>query len=180
MELLNYKQIDNEIEKLANEILKRNSDIESLAIVGIQTKGVNVAKRLSEKIKKIKDLSKEIPFGILDITLYRDDLHEAGADIPTIKDTDIPFDVNNKNIILVDDVLYTGRTIRSALDVLKDFGRPKSIQLAVLVDRGYRELPIQPDYVGLVHHTKNRICVNMGNEISDSDKVYVENENGSL
>ncbi|MBQ3834709.1 MAG: bifunctional pyr operon transcriptional regulator/uracil phosphoribosyltransferase PyrR, partial [Elusimicrobia bacterium] len=139
-EILNSKQIDSEIEKLAKEILQKNIDIENIAIVGIQTKGVNVAKRISKKIINVKNLSKEIPFGILDITLYRDDLQEAGADIPTIKDTNIPFDVSNKNIILVDDVLYTGRTIRSALDVLKDFGRPKSIQLAVLVDRGYREL----------------------------------------
>ena len=174
MEILNSKQINDEIEKLANGILSKNSDIENVAIVGIQTKGVSVAKRLSKKIEKIKNLSKEIPFGILDITLYRDDLQEAGADIPTIKDTNIPFDVNNKNIILVDDVLYTGRTIRSALDVLKDFGRPKSIQLAVLVDRGYRELPIQPDFVGLVHHTKNRVCVNLDNESRENDTVTVE------
>ncbi len=174
MEILNSQQIDNEIEKLAKEISATNDDIENIAIIGIQTKGVNVAKRLSKKIKDIKKLTKEIPFGILDITLYRDDLQEAGADIPTIKDTDISFDVSNKNIILVDDVLYTGRTIRSALDVLKDLGRPKCIKLAVLVDRGYRELPIQPDYVGLIHHTKSRICVNMGDEISDADRVYVE------
>ena len=174
MEILNSKQINNEIEKLANEILSENKDIENIAIVGIQTKGVSVAKRLSKKIEKIKNLSKEIPFGILDITLYRDDLQNAGADIPTIKDTNIPFDISNKNIILVDDVLYTGRTIRSALDVLKDFGRPKSIQLAVLVDRGYRELPIQPNFVGHVYHTKNRICVNLDDESSENDTVTVE------
>ncbi len=174
MEILSSKQIDNEIDKLAKKILEKNTDIEELVIIGIQTKGVNVAKRLSKKIKNIKNLSKEIPFGILDITLYRDDLQEAGADIPTIKDTNIPFDVNNKNIILVDDVLYTGRTIRSALDVLKDFGRPKSIQLAVLVDRGYRELPIQPDYVALIHHTKNKIVVNLNDDISNEDMVTEE------
>ncbi len=172
MELLNSKQINSKIENLANEIIKQN--IDNIAIIGIQTKGVAVAKRLSRTIESIKNLKEQIPFGILDITLYRDDLQEAGADIPTIKDTDIPFDINNKNIILVDDVLYTGRTIRSALDVLKDFGRPKSIKLAVLVDRGYRELPIQPDFVGLVHHTKNRICVNLDDESSDDDTVTVE------
>ena len=121
-------------------------------------------------------MKEQIPFGILDITLYRDDLQEAGADIPTIKDTNIPCDINNKNIILVDDVLYTGRTIRSALDVLKDFGRPKSIKLAVLVDRGYRELPIQPDFVGLVHHTKNRICVDMDDAVSNDDKVVIDDK----
>jgi len=172
MEILNSKQIDSKIESLAKEILNQN--IDNIAIVGIQTKGVTVAKRLSKKIQSINKSNEEIPFGILDITLYRDDLQEAGADIPTIKDTDIPFDINNKNIILVDDVLYTGRTIRSALDVLKDFGRPQSIKLAVLVDRGYRELPIQPDFVGLVHKTKSRICVDINDDISDKDIVTVE------
>ena len=172
MEILNSQQISAKIEDLATEILKQN--ICDIAIVGIQTKGVVVAKRLSRKIESLQKMKEQIPFGILDITLYRDDLQEAGADIPTIKDTDIPFDISNKNIILVDDVLYTGRTIRSALDVLKDFGRPKSIKLAVLIDRGYRELPIQPDFVGLIHHTKNKICVNLNEECSDDDTVTVE------
>ncbi|MBQ4178979.1 MAG: bifunctional pyr operon transcriptional regulator/uracil phosphoribosyltransferase PyrR [Elusimicrobia bacterium] len=174
MEILNSKQIDSTIEKLANEIIKQN--IDDIIVIGIQTKGVTVAKRLSRKIENIKNMKEQIPFGILDITLYRDDLQEAGADIPTIKDTNIPCDINNKNIILVDDVLYTGRTIRSALDVLKDFGRPKSIKLAVLVDRGYRELPIQPDFVGLVHHTKNRICVDMDDAVSNDDKVVIDDK----
>ena len=174
MEILNSKQIDSTIEKLANEIIKQK--IDDIIVIGIQTKGVTVAKRLSRKIENIKNMKEKIPFGILDITLYRDDLQEAGADIPTIKDTNIPCDINNKNIILVDDVLYTGRTIRSALDVLKDFGRPKSIKLAVLVDRGYRELPIQPDFVGLVHHTKNRICVDMDDEVSVDDKVVADDK----
>ncbi len=172
MEILNSKQIDLQIENLAKEIL--NQHIDNIAIVGIQKKGVTVAKRLSKKIQSIKKTNENIPFGILDITLYRDDLQEPGADIPTIKDTDIPFDINNKNIILVDDVLYTGRTIRSALDVLKDFGRPKSIKLVVLIDRGYRELPIQADFVGLVHKTKSRVCVNVNDDISDRDVVTVE------
>lgn len=174
MEILNSKQIDSKIESLANEIVKQN--INDIVVIGIQTKGVIVAKRLSRKIESIKNMKEQIPFGILDITLYRDDLQEAGADIPTIKDTDIPCDINNKNIILVDDVLYTGRTIRSALDVLKDFGRPQSIKLAVLVDRGYRELPIQPDFIGLIHHTKNRVCVDMDEEVSDNDKVIIIDE----
>lgn len=172
MEILNSKQIDSAIENLAKEIVKQN--IDDIIVIGIQTKGVTVAKRLSRKIENIKNMKEQIPFGILDITLYRDDLQEAGADIPTIKDTNIPCDINNKNIILVDDVLYTGRTIRSALDVLKDFGRPKSIKLVVLVDRGYRELPIQPDFVGLVHHTKKKVCVDMDDESSDNDIVTVE------
>lgn len=111
----------------------------------------------------------------MDITLYRDDLGH-NADIPTIKDTSLPFDINGKNIILVDDVLYTGRTIRSALDVLKDYGRPKSIQLVVLIDRGYRELPIQADFVGLAHHTKDEICVQFV-EIDGKDMVYLDSSN---
>ncbi|MBR3627361.1 MAG: bifunctional pyr operon transcriptional regulator/uracil phosphoribosyltransferase PyrR [Elusimicrobia bacterium] len=174
MEILNSKQIDSTIEKLANEIVKKN--IDDIVVIGIQTKGVAVAKRLSRKIESIKNMKEQIPFGILDITLYRDDLQEVGADIPTIKDTNIPCDINNKNIILVDDVLYTGRTIRSALDVLKDFGRPQSIKLAVLVDRGYRELPIQPDFAGLIHHTKNRICVDMNDDVSNDDKVVIDDK----
>lgn len=176
MEILNSKQINSVIESLAKDIVKSTNGAD-IAVIGIQTKGVTVAKRLSGKIENIKKMKEEIPFGILDITLYRDDLQEIGADIPTIKDTIIPFDINNKNIILVDDVLYTGRTIRSALEVLKNIGRPKSIKLAVLIDRGYRELPIQPDFVGLVHHTKNRVCVNLNDEFSKKDNVSVEKNN---
>ena len=113
-----------------------------------------------------------IPFGTLDITLYRDDLDDFGADIPVIKDTIIPFDISQKNIVLIDDVLYTGRTVRAALDVLMDFGRPKSIQLAVLVDRGHRELPIEANYVGIKHQSKESIKVECL-ECDDKDRVIV-------
>lgn len=170
--ILTQEEIKKTITKLAKAILKKNEDLSELAVVGIQTRGVFLAKRLLNEIVRIKKMKTEIPFGFLDITLYRDDLGQ-NADIPTIKDTNIPFDVNGKNIILVDDVLYTGRTIRSALDVLKDFGRPKSIQLVVLIDRGYRELPIQADFIGLSHYTKDKVCVDFV-EIDGKDIVVVK------
>ncbi len=173
--ILTQEEIKKTITKLAKAILKKNEDLSELAVVGIQTRGVFLAKRLLNEIVRIKKMKTEIPFGFLDITLYRDDLGQ-NADIPTIKDTNIPFDVNGKNIILVDDVLYTGRTIRSALDVLKDFGRPKSIQLVVLIDRGYRELPIQADFIGLSHYTKDKVCVDFV-EIDGKDMVYLSSSN---
>jgi pyrimidine operon attenuation protein/uracil phosphoribosyltransferase len=133
--------------RIAHEILERNRGVEELAIIGIRTRGVPLAKRLARTIREIS--GHEIPTGALDITLYRDDLmrHAVGAQ-PVVRSTEIPFSIDDKRILLVDDVLYTGRTIRAALDALIEFGRPKSIQLVVLVDRGHRELPIKADYVG--------------------------------
>ncbi len=133
--------------RIAHEILERNRGVEQLALVGIRTRGVPIAKRLAHAVKEIN--GHEIPTGALDITLYRDDLmrHAVGPQ-PLIRRTEIPFSIDDKRILLVDDVLYTGRTIRAALDALIDFGRPKAIQLVVLVDRGHRELPIKADYVG--------------------------------
>jgi pyrimidine operon attenuation protein/uracil phosphoribosyltransferase len=133
--------------RIAHEILERNRGIEELALVGIRTRGVPLARRLAQAILEIHQ--HEVPTGALDITLYRDDLmrHAVGPQ-PLIRRTEIPFSIDDKRILLVDDVLYTGRTIRAALDALIDFGRPKAIQLVVLVDRGHRELPIKADYVG--------------------------------
>ena len=131
--------------RISHEILEKNKGVENVALVGIRTKGVPLAKRLAEEIKKIEN--KEIPVGSLDITLYRDDLTTMGYQ-PIIRGTEIDFDLTKKHIVLVDDVLYTGRTIRAALDALIDLGRPETIQLAVLVDRGHRELPIRADYAG--------------------------------
>jgi pyrimidine operon attenuation protein/uracil phosphoribosyltransferase len=133
--------------RIAHEILERNRGGEDLALVGIRTRGVPLAKRLAATIRSINHL--EVPTGALDITLYRDDLmrHPIGAQ-PLVRSTDIPFSIDDKRILLVDDVLYTGRTIRAALDALIEFGRPRAIQLVVLVDRGHRELPIKADYVG--------------------------------
>ncbi|MDI6803538.1 MAG: bifunctional pyr operon transcriptional regulator/uracil phosphoribosyltransferase PyrR [Bacteroidota bacterium] len=131
--------------RLAHEIIEHNKGIESIALVGIKTRGEFIAKRLAELITSIE--KKEMLIGMLDITLYRDDLR-AKLKQPILKGTDIVFDVTDKNIVLVDDVLFTGRTIRAALDQLMDLGRPKTIQLAVLIDRGHRELPIRADFVG--------------------------------
>jgi pyrimidine operon attenuation protein/uracil phosphoribosyltransferase len=133
--------------RIAHEILERNRGLDDLAIVGIRTRGVPLARRIARVIHDIN--GHEVPSGALDITLYRDDLmrHAVGAQ-PVIRRTEIPFSIDNKRILLVDDVLYTGRTIRAALDALIEFGRPLSIQLIVLVDRGHRELPIKADYVG--------------------------------
>lgn len=131
--------------RLAHEILERNKGAETIALVGIRTRGEFLAKRLALKIKEIEE--KEVQIGCLDITLYRDDLRKR-LEQPVLKGTEISFDVTDKNIILIDDVLFTGRTVRAALDELMDLGRPATIQLAVMVDRGHRELPIKADFVG--------------------------------
>jgi pyrimidine operon attenuation protein / uracil phosphoribosyltransferase len=145
--VLDAQRIARSLARIAHEILERNRGLEELALVGIRTRGVPLARRLAKSIHDIQQV--DIPTGALDITLYRDDLMRiaVGAQ-PVIKRTEIPFSIDNRRILLVDDVLYTGRTIRAALDALIEFGRPKAIQLVVLVDRGHRELPIKADYVG--------------------------------
>src|SRR3954467_15977265 len=133
--------------RIAHEILERNRGLDEIALVGIRTRGVPLARRIARSLHDIN--GDEVPTGALDITLYRDDLmrHPVGPQ-PLVRRTEIPFSIDNRKILLVDDVLYTGRTIRAALDALIDFGRPRAIQLIVLVDRGHRELPIKADYVG--------------------------------
>ena len=131
--------------RIAHEITEKNKGVENVALVGIRTRGVPLAARIAEEIQKIESV--KVPTGSLDITLYRDDLTTMGYN-PVIHGTEIDFDVTGKHIVLVDDVLYTGRTIRAALDAIIDMGRPNSIQLAVLIDRGHRELPIRADYAG--------------------------------
>jgi pyrimidine operon attenuation protein / uracil phosphoribosyltransferase len=145
--VMDADRVGRSLARIAHEILERNRTLEELALIGIRSRGVPLAKRLSATIREIS--GHEVPTGALDITLYRDDLmrHAIGAQ-PLVRSTEIPFTIDNKRILLVDDVLYTGRTIRAALDALIEFGRPKSIQLVVLVDRGHRELPIKADYVG--------------------------------
>ena len=143
--LVDQKGFERTLTRLAHEIVERNKGAETVALVGIKTRGAHLADRLVGKIAKIEP--KELPVGYLDITLYRDDLREILSQ-PVLKGTEIRFDVTGRNIILVDDVLFTGRTVRAALDVLVDHGRPATIQLAVMVDRGHRELPIKADYVG--------------------------------
>lgn len=143
--LLDEAAINRALTRISHEILEKNKGTKDIVLIGIKTRGIYLAKRLAEKIKQIE--GQDIQIGELDITLYRDDLSEKNTQ-PLVQGSKIPFDINNKKIVLVDDVLYTGRTVRAALDALIDVGRPQLIQLAVLIDRGHRELPIRPDYVG--------------------------------
>lgn len=158
--------------RIAHEIIEKNKGVENLALVGIRRRGVPLAQRIAAQIKKIEGV--EIPIGILDITLYRDDISTL-AHQPVIHRTEIPFPLAGKKIVLVDDVLYTGRTVRAALDALVDMGRPEFIQLAVLVDRGHRELPIRADYVGKNVPTSKREMVSvMVKGIDQDDRVFIQ------
>lgn len=162
------------ISSLAKEILQRHSDwMDRLALVGIRTGGVYLMERLHKILKKKTNLN--IPRGIVDITLYRDDIDTSPIK-PTIGDTDLMFDVNDKYIILIDDVLYTGRTIRAAIDVIIDFGRPRKIEVAVLIDRGNREIPIYAEYVGEKIETKesDRVRVKFSEETGKDDEIVLE------
>ncbi|MBN1870102.1 MAG: bifunctional pyr operon transcriptional regulator/uracil phosphoribosyltransferase PyrR [Candidatus Omnitrophica bacterium] len=145
VKIMDKDNIQRAITRIAHEILEKNRGVKNLCLIGIRTRGAVLAERVNECIQKIE--GNAVPIGILDITLYRDDLTMIDVQ-PVVRETLIKFDLTDKEVILVDDVLFTGRTIRSALDALIDFGRPASIQLAVLVDRGHRELPIRADYVG--------------------------------
>jgi pyrimidine operon attenuation protein / uracil phosphoribosyltransferase len=160
--------------RMAHEILERNRGLDELALVGIRTRGVPIAKRLAKSLREIN--GDDIPTGALDITLYRDDLmrNPVGPQ-PLVRRTEIPFSIDDRKILLVDDVLYTGRTIRAALDALIDFGRPKAIQLVVLVDRGHRELPIKADYVGKNVPTSRRESVQVRvEEVDGHDEVVIQ------
>lgn len=157
--------------RIAHEILERNKGTEGLALVGIRRRGVPLARRLAARIREIE--GQEVPVGVLDITLYRDDLTERG-EWPQVERTEVPFPVRGRRIVLVGDVLYTGRTARAALDALLDLGRPESVQLAVLIDRGHRELPIRADYVGKNVPTSRRENVEVRvTEIDGEDGVYL-------
>ena len=157
------KDISRAVTRITHEILEKNKGVNNLALVGIRTRGVALAQRIKNKINTIENV--EIDFGILDITLYRDDL-SSGKINTIIEKTNIPFPLDGKQIVLIDDVLFTGRTIRAAIDALIDFGRPSTIQLGVLIDRGHRELPIRPDYVGknIPTSKNNRVQVLLSEE----------------
>jgi len=157
--------------RISHEILERNRVVEDLALVGVRTRGVPIADRIAATLAEIA--GRTVPTGALDITLYRDDLmrHTVGPQ-PVLRETEVPFSIDDRRILLVDDVLYTGRTVRAALDALVDFGRPQSIQLVVLVDRGHRELPIKADYVGKNLPTSRRQSVQVRlSEIDGRDEV---------
>ena len=158
--------IQKALMRISHEILERNKKVKNLAIIGIRYRGEFLARRIVENIKEIS--KRAVPMGILDITLYRDDLTEI-AEQPVLKETIIDFDITGKKVVLVDDVLFTGRTIRCAIDQLIDFGRPAVIQLAVLVDRGHRELPIKADYVGKNVPTSANEVIEV--RVKEADKV---------
>ena len=169
--LLDKDAISRALIRIAHEILEKNKGTDDLCLVGIRNRGVYLAHRLADCIRKIED--EIVSVGILDITLYRDDLTLIAAQ-PVVHKTDIDFDISDKNVVLVDDVLYTGRTVRAALDALIDFGRPKSIQLAVLIDRGHRELPIRADYVGKnIPTSKNESVEVHMEEVDGKDEVVI-------
>jgi pyrimidine operon attenuation protein / uracil phosphoribosyltransferase len=173
-EVMDADRMSRALTRIAHEILERNRGVDELALVGIRTRGVPIARRLARALKEIN--GDDVPTGALDITLYRDDLmRTAVGPQPVIRRTEIPFSIDDRKILLVDDVLYTGRTIRAALDALIDFGRPRAIQLVVLVDRGHRELPIKADYVGKNVPTSLRESVQVRlQEIDRIDEVVIE------
>ncbi|RST89992.1 bifunctional pyr operon transcriptional regulator/uracil phosphoribosyltransferase PyrR [Vagococcus humatus] len=159
--------------RITYEIIERNKGVEDIVLVGIKTRGIYIAERIADRMKQLEDVS--LPVGSLDITLYRDDKGkdmEATADLTA---SSMPVSIEGKHVVLIDDVLYTGRTIRAALDALMDFGRPQKISLAVLVDRGHRELPIRADYVGknLPTSTKEKVVVQM-EEIDGQDRISIQ------
>jgi pyrimidine operon attenuation protein/uracil phosphoribosyltransferase len=172
-EVLDEETISRAVSRMSFEIVERDRDLSNLAVVGIRTGGEFLGKRLQEEIKRIEGV--EVAYGVIDITLYRDDLLSAQSQ-PTLRGTDLPFRIAGSRIVLVDDVLYTGRTIRSALDAIIDFGRPRTVELAVLVDRGHRELPIQADYVGRVVNCDRSQSVRVRlNEMGYRDGAYLIN-----
>jgi pyrimidine operon attenuation protein/uracil phosphoribosyltransferase len=171
-QLMDEKAISRAIIRVSHEIIEKNKGIEDIVLVGIKTRGVPIANRISKKIEQIEGTKVDI--GEVDITLYRDDLKKIDID-PVLNGSNIDFNINDKVVILVDDVLYTGRTVRSALDAIIDIGRPKAIQLAVLVDRGHRELPIRADYVGKnVPTSKHEIISVKLSEIDEQDSVTIK------
>ncbi|WP_124727690.1 bifunctional pyr operon transcriptional regulator/uracil phosphoribosyltransferase PyrR [Staphylospora marina] len=167
--ILDEAAIRRALTRIAHEILERNKGVEDCVLVGIRTRGIHLAQRLSERIRQIE--GRTVPIGELDITLYRDDLTEK-ADLPEIRGTHVP-EIRGKKVILVDDVLYTGRTVRAAMDALVDLGRPQMIQLAVLIDRGHREFPIRPDYVGKNVPTSRKEIVSVALRESDGVEDHV-------
>lgn len=169
--IMNKKDIDRTLLRISHEIIEKNKGVEDLGIIGIKTRGEYLAKRIADYIYNIEKIN--IPVGVLDITLYRDDLKEKQPQTILVK-TEIPFPVEEKKILLVDDVLYTGRTIRAAMDAIVDLGRPRCIQLAVLLDRGHREFPIRADYVGKNVPTSRKevVKVRLG-EVDDLNQVEI-------
>jgi pyrimidine operon attenuation protein/uracil phosphoribosyltransferase len=175
---MDSERISRSLTRIAHEIVERNRGVGDLALVGVRTRGVPIARRLAASLREITGV--DVATGALDITLYRDDLMKtAVGPQPIVRRTEIPFSIDGRHIVLVDDVLYTGRTIRAALDALIDFGRPSTIQLVVLVDRGHRELPIKADYVGKNVPTSRRETIHVRlAEIDGRDEVTLDQAEG--
>jgi pyrimidine operon attenuation protein/uracil phosphoribosyltransferase len=170
-QLMSASEIDRTLVRLAHELLEKTGDIEKLAFIGIRRRGVPMAQRLGKKIESLENV--KVPVGILDINLYRDDLSTVGPK-PVVSGTQIDFEVTGKDVILMDDVLYTGRTIRAALDALFELGRPARVQLLVLIDRGHRELPIEAQYVGRKVPTSSREIIEVKfQEVDQTEKVLL-------
>ncbi|MCP4293858.1 MAG: bifunctional pyr operon transcriptional regulator/uracil phosphoribosyltransferase PyrR [bacterium] len=169
--IMNSHEMNRAVKRMAHEIIEANKGIDNLVLLGVQRRGVPLAKMLGEAMQQVEGT--EVPQGALDITFYRDDLSKLGP-APQVSSTEMPFDVSEKIVILVDDVLYTGRTVRAALDVIMDWGRPQAIRLAVLVDRGHRELPIRPDFVGKNVPTSSKEIIKVKvADFDDSEEVIV-------
>jgi pyrimidine operon attenuation protein/uracil phosphoribosyltransferase len=170
-QIMDETALNRALSRIAHEIIERNKGISDVALIGIQRRGVPLARRLADKIREFEE--QDVQVGILDITLYRDDLSTL-SEQPIVNGTDISFDITGKIVVMVDDVLYTGRTARAAMDALIDVGRPTSIQFAVLVDRGHRELPIRADYVGKnVPTSRNEIVHVHVSEIDGDNRVII-------
>jgi pyrimidine operon attenuation protein/uracil phosphoribosyltransferase len=171
-QIIDADGIRRALTRIAHEILERNKGTRDLVLIGVRRRGVPLAQRIAALIKEIE--GNVVPLGIVDITLYRDDLSRLGYN-PMVRTTDVPFSINDKKVVLVDDVLFTGRTVRAALDALMDLGRPQSVQLAVLVDRGHRELPIRADFVGKNVPTSHREIISVQMlEVDGRDQVVIE------
>ncbi|MFW3577195.1 bifunctional pyr operon transcriptional regulator/uracil phosphoribosyltransferase PyrR [Vagococcus fluvialis] len=175
-EIVDKMTMNRALTRITYEIIERHKGIDDIVLIGIKTRGIYLANRIAERLKQLE--GKEVPVGEIDITLYRDDNHEIKKDEPTINASDVPFSIENKEVILVDDVIFTGRTIRAALDAIMDLGRPDKISLAVLVDRGHRELPIRADYVGknIPTSKSEQITVSV-EEVDGSDSILIKNKN---
>lgn len=164
--IMNSREMGRAVKRMAHEIIEAHKGTDNLVLLGVQRRGVPLARMLAEAIKQVE--GREVPQGALDITFYRDDLSKLGP-TPKVSSTEMPFDVTEKTVILVDDVLYTGRTVRAALDVIMDWGRPQAIRLAVLIDRGHRELPIRPDFVGKNVPTSQKEIIKV--KVADFDEI---------
>lgn len=169
--LMDEANIRRAIMRISHEIIEKNDGLDNVCLIGVQRRGVPMAKEIRDNLLKVEGV--DVPIGILDITFYRDDLSKLNAH-PVVNGTHIPFDINNKKIVLVDDVLYTGRTVRSAIDAIFDMGRPAAIELAILIDRGHRELPFRADFIGKnVPTSKHEMISVQFKEVDGNDQVLL-------